>query len=75
VSPYAKAALFVIRLIATAFIICSLCFYSTDLYLWFSRHPPQNAAMLALKAVPMLIGLALFWKSHPIAKHLTKDLD
>jgi hypothetical protein len=31
--------------------------------------------MLALKAVPMLIGLALFWKSHPIAKHLTKDLD
>jgi hypothetical protein len=75
VTPYAKAALFVVRLIATAFIICSLCLYSSDLYLWLSQHPPQNIGALALKAIPMGIGVALFWKSHDIAKQLTKDLD
>jgi len=74
-SPYTKAALFDIRLIAAAFIICSFCLYSSDLFLWLSNHPPQNKAALVLKAIPLLIGLALLWKSHDIAEQLTKDLD
>jgi hypothetical protein len=74
-SPYAKAALFAIRLIATALILVSLALYSSDLYLWLSHHPPQNIGALALKAVPLLAGLVLYWKSHDIAEQLTKDLD
>jgi hypothetical protein len=74
-SPYTKAALFAVRLIAAAFIICSFCLYSSDLFLWLSDHPLQNKFGLVLKAIPLLIGLALLWKSHDIAEQLTKDLD
>src|SRR5580704_16635482 len=75
VTPYTRAALFLIRLIAAGFVICSLCLYSSDLFLWLSHHPPHRLGWLALKAVPLLIGLAIYWKSEDIAKQLTKDLD
>ena len=75
VSPYTRAALFLIRLIAAGFVICSLCLCSSDLFLWLSHHPPHRLGWLVLKGVPLLIGLAIFWKSEDIAKQLTKDLD
>jgi hypothetical protein len=74
-NPYKKAALFTIRLIAFAFIICSFCLYSTDLFLMFTNHPLSNKFGLVLKAIPLLIGVVLLWKSDDIAEQLTKDLD
>ncbi len=74
-SPYTKAALFLIRLIAAGFLICSLCLYSSDLFLWLAHRPPHRTIWLVLKAVPLIIGLVIFWKSDDMAKQLTKDLD
>ena len=77
-SPYAKAALFVLRLVACGLILLSLGLCSTDVYLYLSPqpHPPiSRPAVLAFKAVPVLAGAALFGKSKGIALHLTKDLD
>jgi hypothetical protein len=75
ISPYAKAVLFVIRLIASGLIIlgCGLC--AGDLYLYLSHRPISRPVVLALKAVPVLAGAALFGKARAIAIHLTKDLD
>ena len=74
-SPYTKAALSVIRMVAAGFIVLSLGLYCPDLFLWLSHHPLHHAGVLLLKAVPLVIGLVLYWKSDPMAKWLTKDLD
>jgi hypothetical protein len=75
VSPYTKAALAVIRTIAAGFIVLSLCLCSPELFLWLSHRPLHHAGVLVLKAVPLVIGLVIYWKSDGIAKRLTKDLD
>ncbi|MGA2544089.1 MAG: hypothetical protein ABSG78_21275 [Verrucomicrobiota bacterium] len=74
-SPYTKAALSVIRMVAAGFIVLSLGLYCPDLFLWLSHHPLHHAGVLLLKAVPLVIGLVLYWKSDDLAKRLTKDLD
>jgi len=75
VSPYTKAVLSVIRMFAGGFIVLSLCLSCPDLFLWLSHRPLHHAGILLLKAVPLVIGLVLYWKSDDIAKRLTKDLD
>jgi hypothetical protein len=75
ISPYAKAALFVIRLAACGLIILSLGLCASDLYLYLSHRPFSGPGLLALKAAPALAGAALGWKAKPMAIHLTKDLD
>jgi hypothetical protein len=75
VSPYTKAALFVIRLIAFSLVIVSLCLYSTDLFLLLSHRPTRPGGALALKGLPFVAGLIVFWKSYDLARQLTKDLD
>jgi hypothetical protein len=75
ISPYAKAALFVIRLIACGLIILGLGLCASDLFLYLSHRPISRPAMLALKAAPVLAGVALYGKSKAMAIHLTKDLD
>jgi hypothetical protein len=74
-SPYTKAALFVIRVIAFGLIILSFCLYSTDLFLVLANRPLRTGAGLALKGLPLVAGLILYWKSDGIAKKLTKDLE
>jgi hypothetical protein len=74
-SPYTKAVLSVIRLVAAGFIFVSLALYLPDLFLWLSHHPAHHAFILVLKAVPLVIGVVLYWKSDAIAEQLTKDLD
>ncbi|HEY3863421.1 MAG TPA: hypothetical protein VGO59_16200 [Verrucomicrobiae bacterium] len=74
-SPYAKAALFVIRLIACGLIILGGGLLAEDLYLHLSNHPISPPAMLVLKALPALLGVALYAKSKGMAIHVTKDLD
>jgi hypothetical protein len=75
VSPYTKAALSAIRLIAAGFIISSLVWYCPDLIAWLAQHPTGHLVMLFFKAVPFVAGVLLFWKSDDLAKWLTKDLD
>ena len=86
-SPYAKAALFTIRLVACGLMIISLALYSTDIFLYLSHHysafsqyfshepPPSGTVMLVLKGIPMVLGLAVCIKSKALAVHLTKDLE
>jgi len=74
-SPYAKAALFVIRLIACGLIILAFGLCSSDLYLYLSHHPISQPGLVALKASPALVGLVLFAKAKPMAIELTKHLD
>ena len=78
-SPYTKAVRSVIRLVAAAFIVSSLCWYLPDLYLWLSLlsadKPPRHTWILVLKGFPFVIGVVILWKSDDIAKRLTKDLD
>jgi hypothetical protein len=74
-SPYAKAALSVLRLIAFGCIILSLAFYSSDYFLYLSHRPLPGRALLALKGAPFLAGLVLYWKGRPLAERLTRDLE
>jgi hypothetical protein len=78
ISPYAKAALFVIRLAACGLIILSVGFYAADVFLYLSPEPHRpisRPVVLALKAVPALAGAALYGKSKGIAVRMTKNLD
>jgi hypothetical protein len=74
-SPYAKAALFVIRLIACGLIILAFGLCAGDLYLYLSHRPVSRPAVLALKASPVLAGAVLYARSKAMAIHLTKDLE
>ena len=74
-SPYAKAALSVLRLIAFGCIILSLAFYSSDYFLYLSHRPLPGPGLLALKGAPLLAGLVLYWKGRVLAVRLTRDLD
>ena len=75
ISPYAKAALFVLRLAACGLIILGCGLYATDVYLYLSHRPVSRPAVLAFKAVPVLAGAVLYGKSKGIALYMTKDLD
>jgi hypothetical protein len=74
-SPYAKAVLFVLRLIACGLIILGFGLYATDLSLHMMHRPISGPALLALKAAPVLAGVALLVKAKTMAIHLTKDLE
>jgi hypothetical protein len=75
VSPYTKAALFAIRLIAAGLVILSLCLYSTDLFLLLSHRPLNFGAAFILKGFPIVAGLVLYAKSAAMAERFTRDLD
>jgi hypothetical protein len=72
---WTKVAQSVIRLIAFALVVISCFLYADDLYLFLSHRPAPRSGRLALKAIPFLIGLILYWKSRALAVRLTKDLD
>ena len=74
-SPYTKAARFVIRLIALGLVLSSFGLYSSDLFLLLAHRASQSSGALALKGLPFLAGLIVYWKSYPMARQLTKDLD
>jgi hypothetical protein len=75
VNAYTKVAQATIRLLAFALVIISLLLYVDDLRLLLSQMPLPRPGWLALKAIPFLTGLILFWKSRALAERLTKDLD
>ena len=75
ISPYAKAALFVLRLLAGGLLIFGFGLYATDLYLYLSQRPVSSPLCLGLKALPFLAAVVLYWKGPRLAEYLTKDLD
>jgi hypothetical protein len=75
VSPYTKAVQSIVRLVAFGAVVFSVCLYASDVFLYFSQRPPSRPLILALKGLPFLAGLVLFWKSSAMAMYLTKDLD
>ena len=75
-NPYRKAALLLIRLIAFGCIIFSMLQFG----LYFLAKKTGNkvnesAPMLALKAVPFVVGFGLLLKGNAIARRLTEDFD
>jgi hypothetical protein len=86
VNTYTKVAEAVIRLVAFVFVVTSFLLYAVDPYvcsLLFPGHydmlslprPLPRPGLLALKAIPFLIGVALVCASRALAVHFTKDLD
>ena len=74
-SPYAKAVLSVLRLVAFGCIILSLSLYSTDYFLYLKHRPMSGWGWLALKGLPLLAGLVLGWNARGLAERWTQDLD
>lgn len=75
VNPYFKAALFLIRLVAAGFAIFGITLLCVDVVSMLSHKPISGPGTLALKLVPLLIGLVLFLKSYSLAKRLTRDFE
>ena len=75
-NPYRKAALLLIRLVAFGFVM----FGGLQAGLYFlmqksGRKIEDGAVLMALKTLPLLIGLVLLIKSYAIAKRLTEDFE
>jgi len=62
-------------MIAFGLIVLSCCLCASDLFLYLSERPASRPVVLALKGLPFLAGLILFFKSSDMAAHFTKDLD
>jgi hypothetical protein len=75
VNIYTKIAQSVLRLLAFALVMTSAFLYSSDIYLLMAHRRPSKPGVLALKGLPLLLGLVFFWKSREWAEQLTKDLD
>jgi hypothetical protein len=75
VSPIKKAALAAIRLVAVGCIVLSICLYLPDIFELLSHQRLRSVVMLVIKAIPLVAGIWLFWKSDAIAEQLTRDLD
>jgi hypothetical protein len=74
-SPYTKIAQSVLRLLGVAFVMVSIFLYASDVYLILSGRRPSRPGVLALKGIPFLMGLVVFWKTRAWAERLTRDLD
>ena len=74
-NPYFKAALFLIRLIAAGFAIFGITLLCSDVFLLLSHKPISGPGTIALKLLPLLVGLVLFLKSYALAKRLTRDFE
>ena len=74
-SPYTKGALFLIRLAGTGFMVISMALLWSDVLLFLTHRPITSPAVLILKGLPFVLGSVICWKSYPMAKSLTRDLD
>ena len=74
-NPYTKAALFIIRLVAFAFILFGILPLGAD---YFARRQGEAGAgtlWLFLEIFSLLLGFVLLFKSREIAKKLTEDFE
>jgi hypothetical protein len=75
VSPYTRIVQSILRLAAFGLVVCSFCLYASEVFLYLSHRAVSGPGWLALKGLPFLAGVVLFWKSSDMALYLTKDLD
>jgi hypothetical protein len=74
-NPYTKAALFIIRLVAFAFILFGTLPLGADYLARRQNKPSGSAVWLFLEIFAILLGFVLLFKSGAIAKKLTEDFE
>jgi len=74
-NPYTKAALFIIRLFAFAFILFGALPLGADYFARHQNQPRGSTLWLMLEILSLLLGIVLLFKSGAIAKKLTEDFD
>ena len=74
-NPYTKAALFLIRLVAFAFILFGGLELGAEYFAHRQNKTGSNAVWLFLEIFSLLIGLVLLFKSKSIARKLTEDFE
>ncbi len=74
-NPYTKAALFIIRLVAFAFILFGALPLGADYFASRQGKPTSGLFWLALEILSLSIGVVLLFRSGAIAKKLTEDFE
>ena len=74
-NPYTKAALFVIRLVACAFVLFGALALGADYFARRQNKPAAGTFWLFLEIFSVLLGFVLLFKSREIAKKLTEDFE
>lgn len=74
-NPYTKAATFVIRLVAFAFILFGALQLGADYFATRQHKPTGSATWLFLEMFSLFLGFVLLFKSGAIARKLTEDFD
>lgn len=75
-SPYRRAALLLIRLVAFGLMLFGLLQMGAYFYVKQMGKPPEDSLiMISLKTMPLVIGLIMLFKSSALAKRLTEDFE
>ena len=74
-NPYTKAATFVIRLVAFAFVLFGALPLGADYFARRRGQPSAGTIWLFLEIFSLLLGFVLLFKSGEIAKKLTEDFE
>ena len=74
-NPYTKAALFIIRLVAFAFILFGALSLGADYFASRQDKPNPGTLWLFLEIFSVLLGIVLLIKSRELAKKFTDDLE
>ncbi|MEO7297261.1 MAG: hypothetical protein ABI042_01645 [Verrucomicrobiota bacterium] len=74
-NPYTKAALFIIRLVAFAFVLFGALPLGADYFARRQNKPIGSTLWLFLEIFSLLLGFVLLFKSGAIAKKLTEDFE
>ncbi|MBI3852171.1 MAG: hypothetical protein HY298_18090 [Verrucomicrobia bacterium] len=74
-NPYKRAALLLIRLVASGFILFGLLDLGVYVLKHFLHKADWQVMRCLLSGVPVVIGLVILIKSPAIAARLTQDFD
>mgnify|MGYP006326496857 CR=1 FL=1 len=74
-NPYTKAALFIVRLVAFAFVLFGALPLGLDYFARRQHKPAAGTLWLFLEIFSLLLGVVLLIKSREIAKKLTENFD
>ena len=74
-NPYRKTALLLIRLIAFGCMLFGLLHVGAYMVAAKAGKGVDRPLEIALKSLPLLVGLVLMFKSYSIAKRMTEDLE
>lgn len=74
-NPYTKAALFVIRLVAFAFVLFGALPLGADYFARRQHKPASGTLWLFLEIFSVLLGIVLLIKSRELAKKVTEDFE